>query len=148
MWDTHAPLSQLFQAHSLDLVDFQTSFDEIFEVLWDIDTASEFNGNSGHFIDQLSFSSAIPGGLSIKNLIDHDSNRPDVIFSWVDVLFEGFWWHVEGTANIVFFFFGFVAIWNDEYNDFLAKPKSAILATPLSFIRMLASLRSLCKNLF
>lgn len=148
MWGTIAPFPQLFQTHSFGLIDFQAPFDEIFKVLWDINAASEFNRNSSHFINQLSFGSAIPRGLSIENLIDHDSNRPDIIFNGVDVLFEGFWGHVEGTANIVFFLFGLVAVWNDEYNDFLAKPKSAILATPLSLMRMLASLRSLCKKWF
>jgi hypothetical protein len=35
----------------------------------------------------------------------------------------------------------------ETYCDFFAKPKSAILATPLE-TKILANLRSLCRNLF
>ena len=79
---------------------------------------------------------------------DHDSDRPDVVFGGVDVLLEGLGGHIKWASDIIFLLLRLVTELNNAYYDFLAKPKSAIFATPLSFIRMLASLRSRCRNLF
>lgn len=64
----------------------------------------EFDGYFGHFVDELGLSFALPGGLSVKQLIDHYAYRPDVILYRVDVSLQGLRRHIEGTTNIVLFF--------------------------------------------
>jgi hypothetical protein len=46
----------------------------------------------------------------MEQLIDHDSDGPDIVFDRVDVLFESLRRHVEGTANIVLFFLRLVTV--------------------------------------
>ncbi len=57
----------------------------------------------GHFVDQLGFRFALPGSFSKKEFIDHDANRPYVVFDGIDVFLEGLGGHVEWTANVVLF---------------------------------------------
>ena len=40
----------------------------------------------------------------MQQLVNHDANRPDIIFNRVDVLFEGLGRHIEWAPNIVLLF--------------------------------------------
>jgi hypothetical protein len=83
----------------------------------------------------------------MEQFIDHYSDRPDIVLDRVDVLLEGFGRHVERAAHVVLLLLERRPELAETYCDFFAKPKSAILATPLE-TKILANLRSLCRNLF
>jgi hypothetical protein len=98
-----APLLKVIQAHPFGLVHLQAPFDEILHSFRDCDTRLELDGYFGHFVDQLGFRFALPGSFSKEEFIDHDANRPYVVFDGIDVFLEGLGGHVEWTANVVLF---------------------------------------------
>lgn len=65
----------------------------------------ELDWNFGHLFDEFSFCFTFPGRLTVKHFKDHDSNGPDVVLDGVNVAFEGFRGHVEGTAYVVLLLF-------------------------------------------
>ena len=83
----------------------------------------------------------------MQQFVDHDANRPNIVLDGVDVLLEGLGRHVERAAHVILLLLEGRAELGETYCDFFAKPKSAILATPLE-TKILANLRSLCRNLF
>lgn len=80
----------------------------------------------------------------MKKLVDHNANRPNIVFNGIYVLLEGLRRHIERTAHIVFFFFKDVSKFQIRYECFFANPKSAIMALP-SLRKIFANLRSLCR---
>jgi len=147
LWTFANPFPEIGKTHAFRLVDFQTLADEVLDIFGDGDGLFELDGDSGHLIDQFVFGFALPGSLPVQHLIDHDADRPDIVLDGVYVLLEGLRGHVERTAHIVLLLLEGGTAWMQTYCDFLAKPKSAILATPL-LMKMLANLRSLWRNLF
>lgn len=95
------PLLQVSQTHPLILIDFQAFPDEVLELLGDGDCLLELDGYLGHLVNELAFRSALPRGLTMQHLVDHNADRPDIILGGVDVLLECFRRHVEWTAHIV-----------------------------------------------
>lgn len=95
------PLLQVTKAHSACLVHFKAPQDEVFEVFGDGNLRFEPDGYFGHFLDQLGFSFALPGGLTVEHFVDHDSNGPYIVFDGVNVAFEGLGGHVERAANVI-----------------------------------------------
>lgn len=61
----------------------------------------ELDWNFGHFFDQLGFSFALPRSLTVKHLIHHDADGPDVVLDGVDVSFERLWGHIERAPYVI-----------------------------------------------
>lgn len=141
------PVPHACKTHPLGLIHLQTFLDELLNVLGNGDAFFELDGDPGHLVNQLILSPALPRGFTVQQLIQHDSDRPDIILDGVDVLLECLGRHVKRAAHIVLLLLeGRTALFQ-MYCDFFAKPKSAILATP-PLIKILANFRSLCRNLF
>jgi len=98
------PIFKVSQAHPFGLVNFQALPDEVLEIIRDGDVGFELDRYLGHFVDQLGLSFALPRGLAVKQLVDHDPDRPDIILDRVDVLLQGLRRHVERAADVVLFF--------------------------------------------
>lgn len=141
------PLTQIRKTHTLRLINFQALPDEILDLFWNGDSLPKLDRHTGHFVDEFAFSSALPRGLSMQHLIDHYTNRPNIVLYWVNVLLQCLRWHVQRTSHVVLLLLKRRTVLLQTYCDFFAKPKSAIFATPL-LMKMLASLRSRWRNLF
>ena len=98
------PLFQVAQTHSFGFIDFQTLEDELLKIFRDRNMGAERHRHFSHFVYKLRLCFALPGSLSMQHLIDHDSNRPDIVLDRVNVPFEGLRRHVKRTAYVVAFF--------------------------------------------
>ena len=74
---------KVFQRQPLFIIRGETLPGEVLEVLRQ--RFEEVNTVAVDFLNELFLAAASPGRFSMQNLVDNDSNRPDIVFNCIDV---------------------------------------------------------------
>ena len=74
---------KVFQRQPLFIIRGETLPGEVLELLRQ--RFEEVNAVAVDFLNELFLAAASPGRFSMQNLVDNDSNRPDIVFNCIDV---------------------------------------------------------------
>lgn len=122
-----ACVGQLEYADSLGFVDLQASSYDLFDLMRKLSLELGLGDGDRKILLQLQLRPACGvGRLPMQQLINENSESPDVGLGAVDIVDESFGGHVDGRADIDIL--EFLSDCNDGYLVNLANPKSAIFA--------------------
>lgn len=83
------PFLEISQRHPGLLVDVKTLLDELPGLRGEFESLAELDRKPDHLIDEFLLRPALPRGLTMQHLEDHDADRPDVVLGGINVLLQG-----------------------------------------------------------